>query len=143
MGEALRLVKNIIMVGVINSVNPSKGTVDVLFEDRDNLIVSDLPLLSFEYDMPEIGAQALCIFLGNGLEQGFCLKSFYSDILLPPVSDKNIFRKNFSDGTYIEYNKMSKEFQVVSENPLTIKGNFRVEGNIEATGIVTARNIGS
>lgn len=141
--EALTIARNLIRVGVINSVNSNKGTVDVLFEDKDNQIISDIPLLAFEYDIPNIGEQALCIFLGNDIGQGFCLKTFYSDVHSPPVNDKNIFRKQFSDGTFIEYKKNSKELMIASDKPVTIKGDVNVQGNIVATGTVKAINIGN
>ena len=141
--EALALVRNLIRVGKINAVNAVDGTVDVLFEDRDNQVMSDLPLMAFEYDIPEIGQQALCLFLGNDIERGFCLKTFYSDVHLPPVSDKNIYRKQFDDGTFIEYKKDSSELLIQASKPVTIKGNFNVQGNIAATGTVRGSNIGS
>lgn len=141
--DALIIARNLIRVGIINSVNPSRGTVDVLFEDKDNQIISDLPLLATEYDMPRVGEQALCLFLGNDIEQGFCLKTFYSEIYPPPVSNQNIYQKRFDDGTFIEYRKNTKELSIQSPNPLTIRGNLNVQGNIFATGTVTASNIGN
>lgn len=141
--EALVLVRNLIRVGKINSVNAAAGTVDILFEDKDNQIISDLPLMASEYDIPKIGQQALCLFLGNDIEQGFCLKTFYSDVHHPPVANEKIYRKQFSDGTFIEYKKDSSELIIQSSKPLTVKGDFNVEGNIVATGTVRASNIGS
>lgn len=141
--DALTLVRNLIRVGVINAVNAAKGTVDVLFEDRDNQIVSDLPLLSSEYDIPKIGAQALCLFLGNDIEQGFCLNSFYSNVYTPPVANKNIYRKQFDNGTFIEYKKDTGELSFCSPKPIFIKGDLSVQGNIVASGTVRASNIGS
>lgn len=140
---AMTLVRNLIRVGKVNSVNAVSGTVDVLFEDRDNQILSDLPLLAIEYDIPEIGQQALCLFLGNDIERGFCLKTFYSDIYRPPVANEKLYRKQFDSDTYIEFNKDSRELSVHSKNPITIKGNLSVQGNIVASGTVTASNIGN
>jgi phage baseplate assembly protein V len=140
--EALTLARNLVRVGKINSINEAKGTVDVLFEDRDNQVISSLPLLANEYDIPKIGEQALCLFLGNDLERGFCLKTFYSDVHVPPVADKDIYRKQFDDGTFFEYKKDTREFSIYSNKPITIKGNLNVQGNIVASGTVTASNIG-
>ena len=99
--------------------------------------------MAYEYDIPEIGQQALCLFLGNDMDQGFCLKTFYSDVNLPPVANKNIYRKQFSDGTFIEYKKDSRELSVHSSEPITIIGNLNVQGDLVATGTVRASNIGS
>lgn len=81
--EALKIARNLIRVGLVNSSNPNKGTVKVLFPDKDNIVSNDLPMLSFISHMPSVGEQVLCLFLGNGLEEGFCLGSFYSQINLP------------------------------------------------------------
>ncbi len=67
--------------------NAKKGTVRVLFDDKDNLVSDELQLLDFEYDIPPIGEQVICFFLPNGIKQGFCLKGFYSDINKPPVKE--------------------------------------------------------
>jgi phage baseplate assembly protein V len=147
--EALILVRNLIRVGQVNTVNETDGTVQVLFEDRDNFISGDLPMFSFEYDMPEPGEQAVCLFLGNGIEQGYCLGTPFSNVKPPPVKDANLYHKKFGDGTFIQFNKASNELEIHSSKPLTLKGDFVIEGNvnvngnISAKGSVTGSNIGS
>src|SRR5690606_14646915 len=113
--EAMQLARNLIRVGQVNSVDPGKGTVRVLFEDKDNLISDDIPLLNFEYNMPKVGDQVLCVFLGNGLDQGFCLGSFYSEISPPPANNKDIFMKKLDEDTKIEYNKQTKSLKVTTK----------------------------
>lgn len=82
--EALKLARNLIRSGRVNSVNKTEGTVRVLFEDRDNLISNDLPVLE-SAAIPDPGDQVLCIFLGNGIEDGFCLGRFFSKENPPPT----------------------------------------------------------
>lgn len=77
MDEALRLVRNLIRIGKVSSVKPSMGSVQVLFEDRDRIISSDIPVIE-SASVPSVGDTVLCLFLGNGLEDGFCLGRFYS-----------------------------------------------------------------
>lgn len=132
--EALRIVRNLIRVGRVNSVNPKQGTVRVLFEDRDNLISEELFLLDHEYNIPEVGDQVLCLFLGNGIEQGFCLNGFYSSINPPPVRDKHLYYKKFGDGTYIQYNKQTRVLEITSVEPIVLKGNFIIEGDARVRG---------
>ncbi|MBP1924588.1 phage baseplate assembly protein gpV [Sedimentibacter acidaminivorans] len=74
--EALKLVKNIIKVGQVSSINFNKSSVKVTFPDKDNIVSNYLPILNPGYYIPKIGDQVVCIFLGNGIEQGFCLGSF-------------------------------------------------------------------
>lgn len=137
----LSILTNMIRVGRINSVDEDKGTVRVLFDDKDNMVSDELQLLDFEYDIPPIGEQVICFFLPNGIQQGFCLKGFYSDINKPPIKDKNIYFKKLGDGTSIEYNKSTKELTINSEASIIINGNVKINGDISATGVVTASNI--
>lgn len=74
--DALNLARNLNRVGRVNTVNATKGTVTVLFEDLDNSIGYDLPLLKIA-GIPEVGEQVLCVYIGP--EDGFCLGGFYSD----------------------------------------------------------------
>ena len=107
---------NIIRVGEVSSVNEDNGTVRVKFDDRDDLVSAELPLLDAEYNIPAVGNQVLCLFLSNGLEEGFCLNGFYSDINKPPVHDKNIYYKKFDDGTSIQYNKTTQQLKIEAPN---------------------------
>ncbi|WNF36402.1 hypothetical protein RJD24_18570 [Bacillaceae bacterium IKA-2] len=72
-----RLIRNLIRVGKVNSRKINEGTVDVLFIDRDNLISHDLPVLK-SASFPQTGDTVLCVFLGNGIQDGFCLGGIYS-----------------------------------------------------------------
>jgi phage baseplate assembly protein gpV len=129
--DPLKLVRNIVRVGRVNTIDEAKGTVQVLFQDRDNLISGDLPLLNFEYHMPDIGDQVVCIFLGNGIEQGYCLGSFYSNVSPTPVANKNIYKKKIDDNVNFTYNKVTKSLEVnvesvqihVQNGKATIKAN--------------------
>lgn len=134
-------IRNLIRIGIVSSINEEGGTVRVIYDDKDNMVSDELPLLNSEYNMPDIGAQVLCIFLPNGLQQGFCLGGFYSDLNAPPVQNKNIYLKQFDDGTSIQYDKTSKQLTVNSKNAVIINGNVQVNGNIVATGIVKGSNI--
>lgn len=140
--EALKLARNLIRVGFVNSINARKGTVQVLFPDKDNKVSNDLPLLSFEYNMPKVEDQVVCLFLGNGLENGFCLGNFYSDINPPPQDDEQYFRKQFSDGTYIQYDKNRRQLKISAEKPLQIVGDLMVQGDLTVSGEVKGSNIG-
>jgi len=130
------VLQNLIRIGVVSSVNEENGTVRVLFEDKDNMVSAELPLLSYEYNIPNIKDQVLCLFLPNGIEAGFCIGSFYSLINPPPIKNKDIFYKKFGDGTWIQYNKLTKELNISSIGDINIIGNVNVQGNIHATGSI-------
>jgi phage baseplate assembly protein V len=104
------LLKNIVRVGSISSIQPSKCTARVAFEDQENVVSYELPILvrgsleNQDYWMPGLGEQVVCLFLPSGNAQGFILGSFYSEADKPPVTDPNKRHIRFSDGTFIEYN---------------------------------------
>ncbi|MGG1599315.1 hypothetical protein [Paenibacillus naphthalenovorans] len=81
--EALRIARNLIRVGRVSSRSLTNGTVQVVFHDRDDMVSKDLPVLEAA-TIPNIGDQVACIFLGNGIEDGFCLGRFYSEENPPP-----------------------------------------------------------
>lgn len=129
-------IRNLIRVGIVSSVNETNGTVRVIFDDKDDMVSDELPLFNFEYNIPDITEQVVCIFLPNGLQQGFCLGGFNSLINPPPVQNKNIYYKKFSDDTWIEYNKETKELNINAAGNVNITGNLTVKGNINATGTI-------
>ncbi|WP_425057612.1 hypothetical protein SCACP_21290 [Sporomusa carbonis] len=87
------ILKNIVRVGKVSSVDSATASVRVAFEDRQGMVSYDLPVIvpwsmknKFHY-LPDVGEQVLCLFLPNGNAQGFCLGSFYSDTDMPPAAD--------------------------------------------------------
>lgn len=112
----MTIARNILRVGLVNSIDPAKGTVKVLLPDKDDIVTTDIPMLSFEYHMPEVGDSVLCVFLGNGLEQGFCLGKYYSDINIPPEDNEKIYVKRIDENMEWRYNKESKELKLTVEN---------------------------
>lgn len=135
------MLKNLIRIGKISSVNAVKGTVRVVIEDQQDIVTDELPMLAFEYYMPEVGNLVLCAFLGNGISQGVCLGRYFSDQNPPPVTNPKIYSRDFGDGTSIQYNKTSKELSISAAGDLTIS----VEGNltISVKGNITSSADGS
>lgn len=143
MDKALRIARNLIKIGQVNSVNPSQGTVQVLFPDKDDLVSNDLPMLNHEYNMPNVGDQVLCLFLGNGLETGVCLGSFYSEVSPPPANKKEIYKKQLDKDTYLEYNKNTKLLKMnvdsveieINQGKVIIKANEILLGDTATEGV--------
>lgn len=127
------VINNLIRVGIVSSVDGAKATVRVTFPDKDNKVSYDLPVLqqgNGSYWMPAPGEQAVCVFLPNGSEQGFCLGTIYSDPSPPPVSDPMT--------KVIHAGKL--QIQAESGTELagggTMTGNLNVNGNISASGTI-------
>ena len=102
--------KNLIRVGTITAIFDEKGTVQINFDDKDDVVV-EYPLLSLEYNMPKLKDTVWCLCLGNGVESGLCLgKAYDAETNPPPVNDKEIYHKPLIDNekAYFEYNNKTE-----------------------------------
>lgn len=129
------VVSNLVAVGVVSSFNEQAGTVRVTFDDRSNSVSYDMPVIvpqtlkNKDYCLPDVGEHVLCLFLGNGQEQGFVIGSFYSKADTPPIQKQNKRHTLFSDGTFFEYDRESNTLTVdcVGHMKLAFKGNVSIE----------------
>jgi phage baseplate assembly protein gpV len=128
--------RNLVKIGQVSSVDDAKCTIKVKFNDKDDMISDEIPYFSFEYYMPNIGDYVACIFLGNGLQSGFCLGKYYGEDNPPPVQNKDIYYKDFFNEAFIKYDKGTKTLTLSAQN-IVIEGNLEVKGNILATGSIT------
>lgn len=106
---------DIIRVGYISNVNYAEGTAQVVYKDRDNAVSPYLPFASNEYDPPETDTLVYVIHLPNGGTRGMILVPPYTKGNRPPEGKKGIWRKDFGDGSYIRYDKESKQLDIVSD----------------------------
>lgn len=105
--------KGVIRMGLVSSVNASKCTARVAFDDEDNLVTAELPVIvpcskdNKAYWLPDIDTQVLCIFLpnksGKGFNDGFVIGAFYSDVDVPVEDGEKIKSIHFEDGSYVRY----------------------------------------
>lgn len=108
-----------IRIGKVASIDEQKATARVTFEDRQDIVSNDLPLVvpftlkDKAYYMPSIGERVICVFNPDAPSRGFIIGSFYADTRLPPIKDENKTYLNYEDNTLIEYDK--------KEHKLTIK----------------------
>lgn len=124
--------KDCIRRGTVESINYQNGTVKIVQEDRDNAVSFDLPLMSFEYNPPDIGDMVIAIFLPNDSTQGFILGKPYNNSNRPVNGRKNIIRKDYDVDAFIEYDKDSKTLTIQAQH-VVLKGDIKtiVEEEIE------------
>ena len=60
--------KEVNRVGRVSAINYEAGTISVVYEDQDGSVTKDVPMLSHEYFMPEVGMQVAVCHLSNGVE---------------------------------------------------------------------------
>ena len=140
--------KNLIRVGVVSSINPLNGTARVVFHEKEGLVSGDLQIIyrttfkNKDYQMPDIDEQVVCIFLENGLEQGFILGAVYSETDVTPANSGDKWVKKFSDGTGIEYDRSAHKLTAsvngtaeITANHTTINGDVTINGTLILSGI--------
>ena len=108
-----KVIRNMVRVGKVSTVNGKDCRVKVVFPDKENCISDELPVIQMGsaetagYWVPEVGTQVLCLFLpnasGNGLSAGFVLGAYYSKTAPPKESDEKVRSIRFPDGSFIRY----------------------------------------
>lgn len=132
---ATNLFNNLIRIGKVSSRNEKTCTVRVTFEDKDDVVSYDLPILTRgsqtvkDYWLPDVNEQVLCVFLPNSknLTEGFVLGSFFSTTDAPSTTSGGIRCLDFGDGTTISYNRGTKALMINCAGEVIINGsNVRI-----------------
>ena len=124
------MMKNTVRVGVVSAINAENMTARVDFEDMDNIVSAELPILNRgskkvkDYWIPDIGEQVVCLFSSRDTNTsiGWIIGTHFSAADTPNAADANIRRVDFGDGSYIEYDRGSQSMTINCAGPLTIKG---------------------
>lgn len=137
-----------IRIGEVSSIDPAKGRAKVVFDDREDQVSYDLPIVfrsaspsDKSYEMPDIGVQAVCVFLPNGHEEGYVAGFIYSDAFSPPFADANIIGRVFGNGDYFFYDKLTGKMSVKASGGVDINSNVKITGDVTVSGDVTAGGI--
>lgn len=139
------VLKNLVRVGVVSSINSGDCTAKVAFKEFDGGIVSyDLPIMvkqsmrNKDYWLPDINEQVICVFLPTGLEQGFILGSFYSDVDKTAVQNPDVRQVTFGDGAVFEYNRKTHALKISGLTVAEIQAtNIKLDGEVEITKNLT------
>lgn len=123
-------IKNLIRIGTISAVNGAACSARVVFDDKDNMVSAELPIITIgskqtkAYWLPEVGTQVLCIFQpnssGSGISKGFVIGAFYSTQDAPVESDANARSITFADGSFIRYK--DGDIEINAKGKLVLKG---------------------
>ena len=121
-------IKNFIRMGRVSSTNPAKMAVKVVFEDKDNLVSDELPVLvqgsskNRSYWLPDVGEQVCCLMLPNGHNAGICLGSYYSETDPPNANSQEVRRLDFGDGSYVQFDRATGNLDIRCTGNITING---------------------
>lgn len=109
----------LVQTGKVSSINYEAGTVRVDFDDMPHSVSGELPMLSGEYKLPEIGEKVLCIFLSNNPSRGFCLGAYFQSKDPPQASGEGVFYKNFFGEAFIKYDKSTQTLTIQAPHVVT------------------------
>lgn len=121
-------IKNFIRMGRVSTTNPEKMTVKVVFEDKDNMVSDELPVLvqgssrNRHYWLPDVGEQVCCLMLPNGHNAGICLGSYYSESDPPNVNSQEVRRIDFGDGSYMQFDRATGNLDISCTGEIRING---------------------
>ena len=93
----------IFRIGTVTNVYPSEGKVRVLYPDREETSVK-LPLLAWEYKMPEVGAAVATLHM-EGRSGGIVLGEYWNDNNLPPTpysGKRTEYMKQLGSDSYMQ-----------------------------------------
>lgn len=107
---------DLIRIGRVSSIDYEKAYVRITYPDRDDAVSSELPYLSFEYDMPKVGEMVLAVFLSNGIEDGFVIGKYFNEENPTIESGENIYYKDFGEGSCIKFDKATKTMTIKADN---------------------------
>ena len=124
-GEARDIVKE----GIVSEVYPERHTARVTFEDKDNVVSAELPIITLwalenkTYAMPDVGETVLCIFATNDgtSGEGWIIGSRFHEKSVPNAKSQDVTRIDFKDGTYIEYDRKKHGLKIECKGTLEIK----------------------
>lgn len=120
--------------GKVSSVDLQKGTARIVFEDRDDAVTAELPVLQKNtmqnkfYWMPQVGETAACLFATDEQETGVIIGTIYSEVDMPP-SDAGAGKVDgvwFEDGTVIKYDHESKTLDIKLTGDLTVTATGKI-----------------
>ena len=132
-------IRGLIRIGRVSSVNAAACAARVAFDDEDDLVSAELPVVvpcskdNKAYWLPDIDTQVLCIFQphasGKGINDGYIVGAFYSSVDAPAEADVAVKSLRFKDGSYVRYDGHGNiQIHAVGNITITAEGNITMQG---------------
>jgi phage baseplate assembly protein V len=130
--------------GSVVAVDESAGSARVRIGDADDLVTMPLRVLQQRtlkdqhQELPDVGEHVVCLFAGQGFEQGVVLGAVYSDKDPCPAHEPQVWYRRFEDGTELQYDRASHRLTG------TVKGWVEMtvdrDVTLDVTGDVTVKS---
>lgn len=127
------------LVGVCDTSDPETGTITAVFEDREDSVSGDLPVLSrggwsSGNDLPEPGQEVACLFLSNDISEGVCLGVIEEEDPPGTPDQRGIW---YEDGSNVYYDRSTKKLMVKAAGGVVLDGDVTISGNLVVDGSIT------
>lgn len=132
---------NEIRLGKVSAIDYATGMVRVVYHEKDDSVTRPVPLISDEYQMPEIGDQVLVLHLSNGSEAGVVLGRPWSEKNKPPEGAAGLYRKDMASAPGEAMIRYKGGTMTIKAGSVVVDGNLTVKGNLTVTGAVTAKEV--
>lgn len=130
--DSQALLRKIVRIGRVSSVNPDAMTCRVTFPDMDDTVSAELPVLNTgssyckDYWLPAVNEQVACLMIPNdggiGNNDGVVLGSFFNAVDTPVKTGTGIRRIDFGDGSYVEHDSNTGNLTIKATGTITIQG---------------------
>ena len=129
-------------LGEVTSIDFAKAKVRATFDDEDGMTSYWLPVMqrntiaNQDYWLPDIGEDVVCVFFGEGSEDGFVLGSIYAGDVKPPESNGDKRTVVFKDGTRVSYDRAQHHLDIAIDE--TTLHADRTKVNVQAPNEISA-----
>ncbi len=122
--------KNVVRRGIISAIYPERHSARVTFEDKDEVVSAELPILTTYasknnlYHLPDIGETVYCIFEDNDAQEGdgVIIGSIYNDENSPKISSLDKWRVDFDGGSFIEFDRSTGNLEISCKGDIILNG---------------------
>ncbi|EDW6064258.1 phage baseplate assembly protein V [Salmonella enterica subsp. enterica serovar Oslo] len=136
----------IFATGTVSAIDPETVRARVRLPDHDNLrtwwldVMQNNTYKNKDYCMPDVGEQVKVLMTPDGVE-GVILGAVYSGKDTPVISDSDRRRTDFSDGTFVEYDRKNNAMAIGGAiKTLTITTHSDITLQTETQVTVIAQN---
>ena len=130
-----------IRIGKVSRIEYETGMIAVTYGDRDDSVTDLLPYLTLggEYHLPKVEQYVAVVHLSTGAEMGIILGGYWDADNRPPVSGKDVFRKELSNEVgkaYLQHDPETGELTIKADKIKlsTAAGTVTAAQIIEAIG---------
>jgi phage baseplate assembly protein gpV len=132
---------NEIRLGKVSAIDYATGMVRVVYHEKHDSVTRLIPLISNEYEMPEVEDQVLVLHLSNGTEAGVVIGRPWSEKNKPPEGAAGLYRKEMARTPGEAMIRYKDGTLTLKAGSVVVNGNLTVTGSLNVQGAITAQSV--